>query len=167
MDGHDGADAVIERVVLKDGVQEDGHDAGLPVVAVDDVGMEPNGRQDGQRGLGEEAELFDVPMDVAVRLGATEIVLVVDEIVGNAVKLIGQDADIDRTQAAKIHVKMRDIFKIVAVPLGDGHVIGDDHTHIKLLAVKGLGQCAHDVGQAAGLDERDAFGCDEQDIFHK
>ena len=51
MDGHNSADIVEEGVRLKDGMQQDREYAGLPVVAVDHIGMEPDHRQDRKRCL--------------------------------------------------------------------------------------------------------------------
>ncbi len=142
-------------------MQHDGEYADLPVMAVDNVGMEANYRQDCQRGLGEVAEFLNVPMDVAVGFRVGEIVLIVDEIVGNAVQLAGHNADIDITKLAEIHIEMVHILEIIAVLFGNACVVGDNDAHVIFILVEGLGQCAHDIGKTASLNKRHTFRRDK------
>ena len=166
MDGHDGADAVVEGVGFKQRVQEHRRHARLPVVAVNDVRMEINHRQDGQRSLGEEAELLDIPVDISIGLFPVEIVLVVNEIVGHAIQFVGHDPHVNIAELPEIHIKMMDVAELAAIFVRDAPVVGQHNAHIVLAAVKRLGKRANHVGQSAGFDKRNAFRSDKQNVFH-
>lgn len=166
VDRHDGADAAVEGIVPEHLVQEDGNQPRLPVVAVDDVGTEAHGRQDRKGRLGEEAELFDVPQQIAVGLVAAEVVLVVDEVVGDALHPAGHDAHVDAAQAAQLHLKAVHVLELAAVFFGDAGIVGQDDAHVVTAFVERLGQRAGHVGQSTRLDERHAFRCDKQDVLH-
>ena len=116
--------------------------------------------------LGEEAELFDVPQQVAVGLVAAEVVLVVDEVVGDALHPAGHDAHIDAAQTAQLHLKAVHVLELAAVFFGDAGIVGQDDAHVVTAFVERLGQRAGHVGQSTRLDERHAFRCDKQDVLH-
>ena len=100
-------------------------------------------------------------MDVAVGLGVGEIVLVVDEIIGDPVELAGHDANVNITQIAEIHVKMMDILEFIAVFFGDAGIIRQHNAHIIFTLVECLWKRACNVGQPARFNKRDAFRCDK------
>ena len=81
--GLDGAEAVLPHAVI---LQIDGHQGGLPVVAVDDLRPEFQVAQHPHDGPGEEAEALAV-VHVAVQVRAVEVLLVVQEVPGDAVPL--------------------------------------------------------------------------------
>ena len=146
-----------EGVGLENCVEHYRQYAGLPIVAMDDIGVEVNDRQDRQCGLGEIAKLLDIPVNITVGLGVGEIVLIIDKVVGNAIQLVGHNADIDIAQPAEIHIEMMYILELIAVFFRNARVIRQYDAHVVLVLVERFGQCARDIGKAAGLDERYAF----------
>ena len=84
-------------------LEVDGHQGGLPVVAVDDVGPEFEVPQHPHHGPGEEAEALSV-IHIAVELRAAEVLLVVQEVPCHALPLQGEET-------------------AVAVPPGQVHIV--------------------------------------------
>ena len=77
-------------------LQKYGNQSGLPVVTVQDVRLEIDMLQDLQNGLTEERETLRV-IKVAVQAFATEIILIVQEIIGYTVRLRGKDTAVLRS----------------------------------------------------------------------
>ena len=166
MDGHDCADAAIERVVLEHLVQINRDQCGLPVMAVDDIRTEADERQHRQHSLGEEAELLDIPQDIAVQLFAVEEMLVVDIIIADTVQLACHNADIEIAQPAQIHIEISDIRKATAILLRDTGIVRNDDTHIVFFLIQGFRKRADNIRQTSGLDKRYAFRCGKQYVLH-
>ena len=80
VDRHHGLHAAVEGIVCKQSLQIYGHQACLPVMAVDDVGLEADSRQNREGCLAEIAELLDVPLDIPVDIVAVEVVFVINKI---------------------------------------------------------------------------------------
>ena len=91
MDGQGSLDGAV--LLLPDAVilQVDGHQGGLPVVAVDHIRPEGQVGQHPHHSPGEEAETLAV-IRVAVQVGAVEILLIVHKVPGDAVPLQGEQA---------------------------------------------------------------------------
>ena len=143
-------------------LQIDGHQGGLPVVAVDDLGHELEGGQQGDDGPGEEAVALPVVV-VPIESVPLEIVLVIHEVPHHAVLLQTEQAAVDPPPAEgdldmadKLHL----ILPLIRYPL----IEGQDHLHLVARLGQGLGQAAGHVGQAAGLAEGDRLRSRKQNL---
>ena len=141
--------------------QEYGNHTGLPVVAVDDVRTESDGRHSSQHGFAEENKAFGIPHNgIRVGLIAFEVVLVVDKIEVNALIDVFHDTYMNIFRmSAQIHIEMGDIAELTAVFPWNTGIAGDDHTDIIFLLVQTFRQCADYVCQTAGLDKGYTFRC--------
>ena len=144
--------------------QVDGDQGGLPVVAVDDVRRPVQLGGGGQNGTGEEGEALAV-VEVAVDLGALEVVFVVHEPVGDALPLQLEQAAVG-LPPGQGDVEVLEEGHLVPPELADALVEGEDDGDLVALLGQGLGQGTGHVGQTAGLDERSAFAGYIHD-FHK
>ena len=132
-------------------------------MAVDDVGYPVHVVERGQRGLAEEAVPGDIVHEVQIRVAGGEELLVVDEVVDDAVVHILHDADVVvAAGVAEVHVELAAVDHLVLVLLRDAGIAGQDDAHVAVQAGKLTGQGVHDVAQAAGLDEGVALGADER-----
>ena len=86
MDGKQGLDAGVPLVIGVEQPVVHRHQGGLPVVGMDDVGLEVDVGQHLQNGPGEKREPLRV-VKVAVDAAALEVVLVIDEVVDHIVDL--------------------------------------------------------------------------------
>ena len=131
--------------------QVDGHQGGLPVVAVEHVGVPVQVAHALHHGPGEVGEPLPVVI-VAVDVGALEVVLVVHEPVGDPVPLELKQAAVGGAPGQG-HVEALQIGHLAAPLLPDALVEGEDHPHVVAVPGQGLGQGPGHVGQSAGLDE--------------
>ena len=164
VDGKYGLDVLIERAGGEHQVVVYRHERGLPVVAVDDVRLPVQIGQHLEHGLGVIGEALCVVI-LAVDLAAGEVILVVDEVEGDAVRFIAEDAAV-LVAPAQTDIGVFEVIELLAPFLPDRGIQRAEHTHIVPLGGKRLGQRACDVAQAAGLDERGAFAGYIHD-FHK
>ena len=168
VDGEDGSGVAEDGVVVVDGAQVDGDHGRLPVVDVEDVGdAELLGGFEG--GAAEESEALPV-VEIVAGLGAVgkfavEELRAVDE------------ADLDSI----VDSAVEDGDEAVVVLEGDGEAADEGlllgHALANLCVVGQIegdfvaeagdltGQCADDVGESSGLDERNGFGGGE-DYMH-
>ena len=163
-----GLGAVVEGVALIDGVQIDRHQRRLPVVAVNDVRMEPDGAHGGQHRLGEEDKGDNVARHIRVGIASAEEIVVVDEVESHAVPPVFLQTHIIHVAVTgEVHVKVGHIGHTVAEMLGNACVARQHDTDVKVSLIgKRLGECGHDVGQTAGLYKRIAFRTYKQNIAH-
>ena len=164
VDGEDRLDVAVEGEVGVLNLEQRGDHAGLPVVAVDDVGLPVQVRERVDDGAAEEAKALVLVPAQAVDVGAAEVELVVHEVEGDALILEGLDPAV-LVAPAQFHLELALVLHLACPLLGDGGVQGkDDADVMSLLRQHGRERADH-VGQAAGFDERHAFGCGEQN-FH-
>ena len=160
VNGHDALGAPVEAVGGKCALEEYRNHTRLPVVAVNDVGVESDDRHCRQNRLGEENEAFNIPLGgVAVGAVTLEIILVVDEVEVYALIDIFHDTDMDIFHmSAVVHVEMADIVELAAVFPRDTGVVGNDNANVILVVIQTFRQCTYNIGKPAGFDKGDAFG---------
>ena len=152
MDGQhrpDAAEPLLPHAVV---LQVDGHQGGLPVVAVEHVRPEPEAGQHPHHGPGEEAEPLPV-VHIAVQLRAVEVLLVVQEIPGDAVLLQGEQPAV-AVAPGQVHIVIALEGQLAAEPLPHLLVQGQHHRHLRALGRKGLRQGTRHIRKAPGLAER-------------
>ena len=137
MNGHNAFYPLIEGVAGKFGLQVDRNEAGMPVVAVDDVRPEAQRRQYAQNGFAEETEFLDIVVVIGVRVTAAEILFIIDEIVDDAVADKLFHADVTVTAVEK-RLEIADRSHFIPVFLGNDGVRGDHDADFKLITVKDL-----------------------------
>lgn len=110
MDRIDQLHILIKGIVAKVFFKEDPHQARMPVVAVDDIGLKIDGGQHGQDGAAEISKPFGV-IAVAVEIVPLKIPFVVDKIDGDPVLFYRFDAvielaprQVDRTGDNSLHL---------------------------------------------------------------
>ena len=166
VDRDDGLGVLARPGVPEEGVEVDRHEARLPVVAVDDVRFEPDDGEGGQDRLVEEDELSKVLRHAGVGVAVGEILLVVDEVVDDAVLLEFHDADIlHDARARDVHVEVTDILHALFILVRDARVLRHHDPDVDAFRGKSLGQGAHDVSESACFREGVAFGTNKQ-YFH-
>ena len=143
------------RLVILD-AQQRGHHAALPVVGVDDVGLEIQTGQRVQHGAAEEAKALVFVPAQAVDVIALEVILVISKVEGNALALQRLDAAV-LMPPAQLYIEVGYMAQLLAIFLGHHAVLGQDDAHIVPLAGKHGCKRAHHVGQSAGFDEGNAF----------
>ena len=163
VDGEDGLDAGVVRPAGEHEVVVDRDERGLPVVAVDDVGLPVEVGQDLEHGLTKVCEPFGVVI-LAIELGAGKIVLVVDEVIDDAALVIAEDAAV-LVAPAKLDVGVFDVGHLVAEVLADGAVQRAEDAHVMPGPGQRLGQRAGHVAKAAGLDKGGDLRADKHN-FH-
>ena len=102
MDGDDRADGLVEFLAHRLVADVDGHERGLPVVAVDDVRLLRQQRQQLRHRAAEEGEALAVVI-IAVKLGTLEILLVVHEVPRHALPLVGEKSAV-QAAPGKAHI---------------------------------------------------------------
>ena len=131
--------------------QIDGHQGGLPVVAVEHVWMPVQPAHALHHSPGEVGEALAIVV-VAVNVGTLEVVFVVHKPVGDAVPLQLKDAAVGAAPGQG-DVEALEVGHLTAPFLADAFVEGEDHPHVMAVSGQRLGQSAGHVGQSAGLDE--------------
>ena len=96
MNGIDEFHIFVEIVMVEIFLQEDAQHARMPVVAVNDVGLEADARQHRQHGAAEIGEPF-VVVGIAVQAVALEVPFIVDEVYLDAVHIDFVDAVVQLT----------------------------------------------------------------------
>ena len=161
MDGQN-APGRADRRAGKLGPQIDGHQRGLPVVAVHDVGNPVKIVEYGQCGLGEEAVARNIVNQIGVGVAVAEEILVVDEVIDHTVPDILHDADIKTAAVgAEIHIELAAVDHLILILLRDAAVAREDDLDVAVLLHQGARQRVHHITETAGLDEGIALGADE------
>ena len=137
-------------------------------MAVNEIRLEADGRQNRQSRLAEEAETLNIPFQViAVGSIAAEISLVVDKIIMDAVMDILHDTDIFMIgELSQIHIETGYIVKVLTVLPRNTHIFRNDHTHIKFLFVQHFREGADNIRQSACFNKRIAFRSHKQNVSH-
>ena len=164
MDGENGLDVLIERTGREHQIVVDRHQSGLPVVAVDDVRLPVEVGQHLEHRLGVVREALCVVV-LAVDLAACEVILIIDEIIGNAVCLIAEDTAV-LVAPAQTDVSVFDVIELFAHTLVDRRIQRAEYTHVMSLGSECLRERTCYIAQSAGFDERSAFAGNIHD-FHK
>ena len=162
VDRDDGLGVLADPAVAEQRVEVDRNEARLPVVAVDDVRLEPDDGERGQDRLVEEDELSEVFRHAGVRVAVGEVLLVVDEVVDDAVLLEFHDADIlHDVRARDVHVEVADILHALFELVRDARVLRHHDPDVHAFRSQGFRQGAHDVSEAARFREGVTFGTDK------
>ena len=164
MDGEDGLGGGEGAAELA--VEHHGDEGGLPVVALNKVGVELQEMEAGQHGLGEVGEALAV-VQVAVDGVAVKILLVVHKV---DLVLLGRIHEPEESHVAlppgQLDGEAGEEFAVPALVPLDLPVVGQEQAD--LIAVdlaERLGQRLHHVAQAAGFDEGSRLGGSHCD-FH-
>ena len=116
----------------------------------------------GQRRFPEEAVLGDIAHQVGIGIAPAEKVLVVDEVIDDAVHLHLHDADIEGSPVrAQIHHEVSAVDHLLLVLLGNAFIAGQDHLDVAVELRQGPRQGVHHVPQAAGLHKGIALRADK------
>ena len=168
MDGVNGTDVFVAGSIPVEAVVVDRDERGLPVVAVDDVGLEAVQffqMLDGvQNGAGEEREPLGIVI-IPVQAGALEVVLVVQQVIGDAVCLRFEHAAV-LSSPGNGDVEVQKVLHLGALLLGDRTVKRQDDADIFTFGLQSFGQSARDFGETAADGKGDRFTGSKQDI-HK
>ena len=178
LDGVDGEQALVLQIV--DGVDrlhvleqlqllvlqlvQHRDQAGLPVVAVQHVRDEVDLCQGLHDRAAEEREALALVAAHAVDVVPAEVLLVIDEIVGDAGVLQALDAHV-LPPPAEVDVEVQHMLHLRTPLRADGLVQGQYDAHVLAGLVDLPGKRPDHVRQAAGLYERHAFGTSEKN-FH-
>ena len=127
MDGHDEAGLLIEGIVMILDLDEGGKHARLPVMDVDDVWLEVNEREGVSCGKREEGEAFAI-IAIAIKAIAAEILLVFDEVIGDAI--LDEFIDLGIAIPPR-HIEMEGAFehRLLHKPRFSGFVIREQDRH--------------------------------------
>ena len=148
--------------IRKERAQIHRHQAGLPVVAVDDVGDPVHVVEGCERGFAEEAVFGDVLDKVRIGIAPAEEFLVVDEVIDDAVHHHLHDPDVKLPPVGgEIHHELPSVDHLILVLLGDASVARQDDLDIAVELGERPGQGIHHVTQTAGFHEGIAFRADE------
>ena len=156
VNGVDGADVLVVLEVLVLSLQQDRDQARLPVVAVDHVGDEVDLRQRFQHGPAEVGEALALVTAHAVDIIASEILLVIHEIEGDAGIDQLHDAHV-LAAPAEIDIEIEHVLHLIAPALVNGLVQGQDDANILAGLEDLFGKRAYHIRQTTGFDERNAF----------
>ena len=163
VDGVDGLHILIERELRILNLEQRRDHAGLPVVAVDDVGLEVKMHQRVDDRAVKEAEALVFVAAQTVDIGAAEVILVIHEVEGHALIFKALHAAV-LAAPAKLDLKLAFELHLADILFRDGGVERQDDAHVVALRLEHGGKRAHHVGQTAGLDERHAFGCRKENL---
>ena len=161
MDGEDARHAEERRVVPVEGLQVHGHEAGLPVVGVEDARPLAAAPEVLDRRAREEGEAQPVVAVVAVDDVAVEEGRVLDE---HHLDVRGRARAIEAGAARDAVDRDVDRARELARGEGDPAVAREHHRDAVAEPHERLRQRARDVGEAAGLDERRHLGRHERHV---
>ena len=161
VNGHDGLDPVEELIRLESLLEIDGYQACLPVMAVDQVGAEIYSGERGETSLGEESKPGDLKDRVVrVYLVCSEEPLIINKVESDPVLFCLEHTDIFALPM-KVHVEVRYILHLVLHVLLHAGILGNHDSDVIVLRIDILGERTDNISQPAGLNERNAFGCDK------
>ena len=155
VDGVERADLLVALIALMLDLQQHIDEARMPIIRVDDIWPEVHGRQQVEHGAAEEREALCI-IAVAVEAFATEVLLVVDEVVGDAVVLDLVEADVFRTPGNR-DLTVVDVLHRIAELLRDLAEFRHDDADIDALCLECLRQRARHIGKTARLGKRNSL----------
>ena len=149
------------------GVDVRGHQRGLPVIRVNDVGDEAQRIAELQRRAREQREAFEV---VRIRLArgtvqvrAIEQAVVLDEVDGDVAARQPPHSDTG-ARTAVIHGNVQHAVERFQVGPGHPRVKRHHDAHVDAATAERLREGARDIGEASGLSKRSDLGRNEQDL---
>ena len=144
---------------------QEGDNAGLPVVAVQNFGLEVQQRNCFQDCAGEVCVLFDFSIAASVQSVAVEVVFVVNQVYNNVIynQLFDAYVLLSPTHG---YGEVADVFGLAEVLLLNALVVGGDNAAVDAELCERLGQCADYVSQTTGLGQGSAFGAGNQHLGH-
>ena len=163
VNGENRLDVLIARRLRIHGAVIHRRERGLPIVAVDDVGLEFDMRQHFKHGAREERKALRIVI-IAVDAVALEIVLVVEQIVDDAVRFGLKNAAVLPPPGNR-HGDARQKRHFILELLLDAVVHGHDHAAADQPLTQRLGQRACHVGKPARRHERQRLARNIQN-FH-
>ena len=163
MDRIHSADIMIERVSIVLDTKQSRDHAALPVMRMQNFGLESQTRQHFETSSAEESKTLVFVTAHAIDIVPSEIILIINEIIGNTILLKSFYSAILATPA-QLYIEVKNMVHLRAVFLRNGTVLGHHHTHIMSLGCQHGRQCADYVGQTAGFDEWYAFAGCKQNI---
>ena len=154
----------VQRLVLA--LEQHGYHAGLPVVAMQHVGLEADMRQRLQHRAVKVRKALALVAAQSVHVGPAEVVFVIHEVEGYA--FVNQFLYAAVLPApAQVYVEIELMSHLVAPRFGYLAVQRQYHAHVHVVFEYLLGQRAYYVGQASGFDKRNAFRCGKQHFHHQ
>ena len=140
-------------------MEENGDKCGLPVMAVDNVGTEPDNGKYSENCLAEECESLYIPLYiVGIWSVALEIELVIHEVELYTVVFVFHYTNMNTFAAQTVvHIEMSNILEPVAVFFWNTCIIRHYNSDIEFIFVYILRKSACNVCQTACFDERDTF----------
>ena len=151
VDGEQALDVVVPGSVGIEQIVVHGNQSCLPVVGVDDVGMEVDVGQHLQNGAGEERKALGVVI-VTVEGAALEVVFVVDEVVGAVVPASPEQAAV-LVSPRDGHGEVGDEVHLILQILRDGAVERNNDAAVLSLSAQGMRKAARNVGKTAAAAE--------------
>ena len=148
-------------------MQQSRRQAGVPVVAMDDIGLESvelAGADIGGNAV-ERREALPVVGPVATarrQIGIARAVEEVRRVEHDEVEAGGGPGDKRRLAAEEAGVFVQHLG--LGQRRGDRRVARHQHPHLDAMGPERGGKRAHDIGEAAGLDQRKNLGGDGQDL---
>ena len=131
VDSEHGLDVLVERTGSEHQVVVNRNEGGLPVVAVDHIRLPLQIGQYLEYRLGVVREALCVVV-LAVDLAACEVILIIDEIIGNAVCLVAEDTAV-LVAPAQPDVSVFDVIELFAHTLVDRRIQRAEYTHVMSL----------------------------------
>ena len=168
VNGEDRANLIVPPVALILQLEIDHGEGCLPVVRMQNIRHKINVRQDVQHRLAEVGKAFAVVKMPVETAASAEILLVVHEVVDDAVVLQHPDADIQLTPAEK-DGSLIYCFHFRTKTFTDCAVKRHDHADIHVLAAALLnfrGQGAEHVAETAGRGKGQRLCADKEDFSH-
>ena len=157
---------LIERELRVLNLEQRRDHAGLPVVAVDHVGLEVEVNQRVDHRAIEEAEALVFVAAQTIDVGTAEIILVIDKVEGHALILKALDAAI-LTTPAQLDLELTFELHLVDILLRDSGIQRQNHTDIRTLRLENGGERTDNVGKTAGLNKRYALGSCKKNLHER
>ncbi len=166
VDGVNGLHILIERILRILNLEQGRNHAGLPVVAVDDIGLEIKMHKRVDDRAVEEAETLVFVAAQTIDVGTAEIILVIDKVEGYALILKALDAAI-LTAPAQLDLELTFELHLVDILLRDGGIQRQNHADIRTLRLENGGERTDNVGKTAGLNKRYALGSCKKNLHER
>ena len=157
----------VERLQPFHGVDVDGNEARLPIVAMNDVGEESQRLAELERAARQVGEPFEIVRITVtgwpVKVGAIEVAVVLEAVDGHVGLRQPAHADPAARRAPPHGDREQAVEHLEIVP-GHAGVERHHHPYVHVQGAQRFRQRAHHVGETAGLRERRDLGGDEQNL---
>ena len=155
VDGQDGFDTAVPVLPHAVVLQVNGHQCGLPVIAVNHVGPELHMVQHPHHGPGEKAEALAI-VHLSVKVAAVEVLLVVQEVPGHAVLLQGEQSAV-AMPPRQVHIVIAKEIQLIAVLRPHPVIKRQDHGDLRALFRQRRGEGTGHIRETAGFTKRDGL----------